>query len=77
MQIRLIHGPAVREIRERSGIPHGKFAVDCGISPGYLTKIEQGRQQPSPAVIKSVADRLACSQDAITYSITAESTQAA
>lgn len=76
MQIRLIHGPAVREIRNALGIPHGKFAIDCGITPGYLTKIEQGKQQPAEKVVTAIATRLGCSKDSITYTISSEATAA-
>lgn len=72
MNSRLVHGPAVRALREALGIKHGIFAVDCLISPGYLTNIEKGKKQPSPAVAKAIAARLGVSLDAITYVVTAE-----
>lgn len=70
--MRLLHGPAVRAIREALGIKHGKFAVDCGISPGYLTNVEKGRKQPSEAVVTAFADRLGVTKDEITYVVSAE-----
>lgn len=72
MHQRLAHGPAIRAIREALGIRHGVFAVDCEISPGYLTNIEKGAKQPSPAVIARIAKRLGVTIDEITYVITAE-----
>lgn len=72
MHQRLAHGPAIRAIREALGIKHGVFAVDCDISPGYLTNIEKGAKQPSPAVIARIAKRLGVTIDEITYVITAE-----
>lgn len=72
MRTRLAHGPAIRAIREALGIKHGVFAVDCLISPGYLTNIEKGAKQPSPAVTRAIADRLGVTVDAITYVVTAE-----
>jgi len=72
MHQRLAHGPAIRAIREALGIKHGVFAVDCGISPGYLTNIEKGKKQPSPAVIAAIAERLGVTVDEITYVISAE-----
>lgn len=71
MHRRLAHGPAIKAIREALGIKHGVFAVDCDISPGYLTNIEKGVKQPSPAVIASIAKRLGVNVDAITYVVTA------
>lgn len=67
MSKRLIHGAAVRVMREQLGIKHGVFAIDCDITPGYLTNIEKGRKQPSPAVQAAIARRLGVSLDAITY----------
>lgn len=72
MNKRLAHGPAIRAIREALGIKHGKFAVDCLISPGYLTNIEKGAKQPSPTVVAAIAARLGVSVDQITYVVTAE-----
>jgi transcriptional regulator with XRE-family HTH domain len=72
MHTRLVHGPAVRALREALGIKHGLFAVDCLISPGYLTNIEKGAKQPSPAVTNAIAKRLGVSIDSITYVVSAE-----
>lgn len=66
---RRIHGPAVKRMRELLGIKHGKFAIDCHISPGYLTNIEKGDKQPSPAVTAAIAKRLGVTLDEITYVI--------
>ena len=72
MNKRLAHGPAIKAIREALGIKHGVFAVDCLISPGYLTNIEKGLKQPSPAVIAKMAERLGVSVDTITYTVVVE-----
>lgn len=72
MHRRLAHGPAIRAIREALGIRHGVFAVDCDISPGYLTNIEKGNKQPSPTVIAAIAKRLGVSIDEITYVVRSE-----
>lgn len=72
MHTRLVHGPAVRALREAVGIKHGVFAVECLISAGYLTNIEKGLKQPSPAVTAAIAKRLGVSIDAITYVVSAE-----
>ncbi len=53
------------------GIPHGKFAVAVGISPGYLTNIEKSVKQPSDAVIATMANRLGVTIDQITYPVPA------
>lgn len=67
MAQRRVHGPAVRVIREALGIRHGVFAVNCNITPGYLTNIEKGHKQPSPTVARRLADQLGVALDDITY----------
>lgn len=74
MHQRLAHGPAIRAIREALGIKHGVFAVDCDISPGYLTNIEKGAKQPSPSVTAAIAKRLGVTIDEITYVVTSTTT---
>ncbi len=69
MSKRQILGPAVRVMREQLGIKHGTFAIECEITPGYLTNIEKGRKQPSAAVQRAIADRLGVTLDEITYVI--------
>lgn len=69
MSSRETNGQAVRALREALGIQHAKFAVNCLISPGYLTNIEKGRKQPSPEVSRRLADRLGVPLDAITYPV--------
>lgn len=67
MATRRVHGPAVRVIREALGIKHGVFAVNVGITPGYLTNIEKGHKQPSPAVARAIADALGIELSDISY----------
>lgn len=71
MTKRVLHGPAVRVIRDLTGIKHGAFALDVDITPGYLSNIEAGRKQPAPSVQKAIADRLGVALDVITYVIPA------
>lgn len=66
---RLTHGPAIRAIREALGIKHGEFALRCDITPGYLSNVEAGRKQPSPAAAKRIADNLGVPLDAIAYTV--------
>ena len=69
MSYRKTHGPAVRAIREALGLRHGEFAVQCEITPGYLTNIEKGVKQPSPAVAAAIAKRLGVPLYAIQYTV--------
>ena len=66
---RLTHGAAVRAIREALGIKHGEFAIQCDITPGYLTNIEAGRKQPPPAVPLAIPKRPGLPLAAFTYSV--------
>lgn len=66
MSQRRANGAAIRELRKAYGIPHGVLAVDCNISPGYLTNIEKGTRNPSPAVTRAIANRIGVPLDAIT-----------
>lgn len=67
MADRKVNGAAVRALREALGVPHGILARDVEISAGYLSNIEAGRKQPTPAVARRIADRLGVALDAITY----------
>ena len=69
MSKRQINGPAVRAMRELLGVKHGIFAIECDITPGYLSNVEAGRKQPSAAVQVAIAKRLGVPLDAITYVI--------
>lgn len=66
MTTRHANGAAIRALREALGIRHADLARDVGISAGYLSNIEKGRRQPAPAVLRTIADRLGISLDAIT-----------
>lgn len=66
----------MRALREALGIPHGKFATRCEISPGYLSNIEKGAKQPSPVVARRLAQELGVALDVITYPVAAESVPA-
>ena len=69
---RYVNGGTVRRLREAYGIPQGKFAIDCNITPGYLSNIEAGRKQPSPEKMRRIAERLGVALDDISYVIPAE-----
>lgn len=67
MATRQILGPAVRAIREAQGVRQGVLASLAGVTPGYLTLIEQGKRRPSPDVITRIAKGLGVKLDAISY----------
>jgi len=55
---RVLNGPAVRAIRQLRGISLRVLAEQAGITAGYLSKIEQGRQQPRDEVADAIAAAL-------------------
>lgn len=71
MTQRLVLGPAVKALRIAYGIKQSDLAVSCDITPGFLSNLESGRKQPSPAKARELADRLGVPLDAITYVIPA------
>ncbi|MBF4613778.1 helix-turn-helix domain-containing protein [Curtobacterium sp. VKM Ac-1376] len=72
MQTRRLNGTALRTIRELSGLRHGQFAKRAELDPGYLTKLENGSRQPSPAVLRRLADALGVSFEAISFPVLVE-----
>lgn len=64
-----LHGPAVKVIRQAKGIRANVLSGRVGISPSYLSNIEKGIRQPSPAVTASLARELGVTLDDITYVI--------
>lgn len=67
MRKRIAHGPAIRAIREVVGVSISAFAPRCDVSQGYLSRVELGDKQPSPQVLRNIADQLGVSLDAISY----------
>lgn len=67
MSRRKFLGPAIRVIRERTGIRHGDFARRVGISAPYLTNIERGIRQPAPNVAQRIIDELGVTLDDVSY----------
>lgn len=54
-----IHGPAVREIRVRSGMSVADLAIAAGVKRPYIAKIELGHsRRVSPKVFNAVVAAL-------------------
>lgn len=64
-----ILGEAVRAIREARGLLLVDLADSVGINKSYLSKIENQRAQPSPAVLMAIARELAVPVTAITCNL--------
>lgn len=57
-------GEKIRELREAKGITLRKFAIDCGVSATYQSKIERGDfKPPSAEVISRMASVLGLDSD--------------
>jgi transcriptional regulator with XRE-family HTH domain len=69
MRQRVVNGPSIRAIRELLGVSISAFAPRCGVSQGYLSRVELGEKQPSETVRRAIADQLGVPLDAISYVI--------
>lgn len=66
MTKRQARGTRIRELREDAGLMQATFAESIGISVTYLSRIETGeRTNPSPVVLKAIADQLGVALDDI------------
>lgn len=69
MRKRQANGSAIRAIRELLGLSVSALAPRCDVSQGYLSRVELGDKNPSPAVLRNIATALGVSLDAISYVI--------
>jgi transcriptional regulator with XRE-family HTH domain len=58
-------GELIRQQRELSALPVRQFAAMVGISGPYLSQIERGLRAPSDAVLRSIAESLQTTADAL------------
>ena len=66
---RKVNGSAVREFRKAIGIKQVDLALRANVTGATLSRIESGSRQPSPPVIRKLADGLGVSLEAITYPV--------
>ena len=55
---RAVNREAVREIRNLLGVEQADLAGRCGITQSMLSRIESGERDPSPKVLRALADQL-------------------
>lgn len=65
-----VNGETIRALRERSGLSGTALAKLIEIDRAYLSHIEAGRRQPSPANAKAIADALKVPITAILSEVT-------
>ena len=51
-------GASIRRLREEQDLTLREMAKDVGVSPSFLSQVEQGKASPSLATLKSIADTL-------------------
>lgn len=73
MATRKLNGASLRALRIANKIPQGDFALRLDISQGYLSNLEKGAKQPSPILLRRLADELGEGIEAISYVVADES----
>lgn len=58
MQERTLNGPAVKALREALRLPASEFAVECLMSPGQLSSIENCRKPASADATRRIVTAL-------------------
>lgn len=66
---RRLNGPTVRVIRELNGLGLRTFAQRIEVDPGFLTRLETGARQCSPAVMHKIAQGLGVQLEVISYPV--------
>ena len=51
-------GVSIRRLREEQDMTLRELAKDVGVSPSFLSQVEQGKASPSLATLKSIANEL-------------------
>ena len=51
-------GHAIRTVRQKRMYKQKDLAAKLGISPSFLSQIEQGKREPSSRLIEQVAEKL-------------------
>jgi len=60
-------GPAIRAIREMSGLSVSGLARKLGVTQGYVSNVELGHKQPTTEFLVRTAQALGCDLAAISY----------
>ena len=60
-QVDASFGDAVKWLRTRAGISMRELGEVCGLSAGYISKIEKGTANPSASIFAHLVEALKCS----------------
>ncbi len=63
-----INPKALQVIRERSGFSQAELARISKVGQGYISQLEKGEKNPSPATVQKLAKALACPAVAFLWS---------
>jgi transcriptional regulator with XRE-family HTH domain len=69
MSERKVLGRAIKIIRKSMGITQDTLAIESGISPSHLQRIETGERQPTDEALLLICKCLRISEDDITYEV--------
>lgn len=69
MNERKVVGRAIKVIRKAQGVTQDELAIESGISPSHLQRIETGQRQPTEDTLKLICIRLGISSEDITYEV--------
>ncbi|OMH28083.1 helix-turn-helix domain-containing protein [Motiliproteus sp. MSK22-1] len=60
MDIRIVFGQVLREVRKSKGISQEQLALQASIDRSYISKLEQGQYQPTLATVFALSKILNC-----------------
>lgn len=58
MTIEQKFGKTVASLRKANGISQEKFALEAGVSPRYMTDVENGKRHVSIDIVEKIAKQL-------------------
>lgn len=60
-------GEKIRELRRKKGLNQTDLAKIIGLTQGYISDIERGRQPPSPKFVMKISEPLEISKDDLSF----------
>jgi transcriptional regulator with XRE-family HTH domain len=69
MSERKVLGRTIKVIRKAKGITQDSLAIEAGISPSHLQRIETGERQPTDEALRGICKCLGIFEEDITYEV--------
>ena len=60
-------GDIIKELRVRRGLSSRSMSELCGLSPAYISKVENGATMPSSKILVRILKKLQCNSYEILY----------